>query len=135
MKLKLFFLSILAIFAPIKGAIITVGVLIFSDFILGVLASRTRKEEFTSEKMRRTISKMLIFEACLILAFITEVYLIGGIIPISKIAAGYIGLVEFQSIVENLNEINGSPVFVRLLSLINKKQEDIDDEIDPPAKE
>ena len=43
--LKYFLLSTLAIFAPIKMIIITVGVLIFADLLLGILAARKRNEK------------------------------------------------------------------------------------------
>lgn len=132
MKFKAFLLSLLAVFAPIKGAVITVGILVFSDLILGIWAAIKRKEVISSSKMRNTISKLIIFEICLLLAYLTEIYLIGSLFPISKIAASYIGLVELQSIIENLNDINGSPVFVKLLSLLNKKQDEIKDDTTPP---
>lgn len=128
MKYKLLILSILAVFAPVKSAIISVGVLVFSDLVLGLWAARKRKEAITSAKLRQTISKLVVFEICLMLAFIVEVYLLGGLFPISKLAASYIGMIEFQSIVENLNDINGSPVFIKLIGLLNKKQDDISNE-------
>lgn len=134
MKAKILLLAVLAIFAPIKGAIIAVGVLTFSDLILGIIAAKKRGEKITSGKLRQTVSKLVIFEVCLLLAFITEFYLLGSLLPISKIAAAYIGIVEFQSIVENLNEINGSPVFTRLIKLLNKKAEEEDTNLPPDAK-
>lgn len=133
MKFKAFLLSIIAVFAPIKAAIITVGILVFSDLVTGIWAAKKRGEKITSAKMRNTVSKLVIFEICLLLAFLTETYLVSNFFPISKVAASYIGLVEFKSIIENLNAINGSPVFDKLLSLVNKKEDEQDPTDLPPA--
>lgn len=126
MKLKLFILSILAVFAPAKPMLVTVGVLVIVDLITGILAARKRGEPITSSGLRRTVAKMFIFQAAVLMAFLTETYMTGDLVPVCKIVSAFIGLVEYTSILENLNEINGSPIFQRLIRMLSKKEKDLD---------
>jgi hypothetical protein len=108
-------LSIVALLAPIHAVMLTVGVLIFVDLVLGIWAAIKRKEEIKSSVMRRTISKILIYQLVVISAFLCETYLFGGLIPACKLAASVIGLVELKSILENADSINGEPIFKKLV--------------------
>lgn len=110
-------ISVLAVLAPIKAAMITVGVLIFADLICGLLAAHKRGDKITSAGLRRTATKCFVYQASIITGFLVEKFLIGDIVPVSKIIAGLIGTVELKSLLENLDTINGSPLF---LSLINR---------------
>ena len=109
-------LSILAIFAPIQSVLLTTGVMIFADLITGLMAAYKRSEPITSSGFRRTLVKMFVYEAALMLAFLAEHYL-SDILPFVKLASGMIALVELKSIYENLNSFSGSDL---LKSLIDK---------------
>lgn len=122
-KLKVLALSILAIFAPIKPAIITVGVMVALDLITGVWAANKRKEPITSNGLKQTVMKLMVFQIALITGFLTEKYLTGDLVPITKIIAAFIGLVEYTSMLENLNEINGQPIFKSIIKKIGKDSE------------
>ncbi len=97
----------LAVFAPIKMLLITVGVLIFADALTGIIAAKKRNEEISSAGMRRTVTKMFVYQLAVITGFMLEVYLLGGSIPVSKLVAGFVGTVEFKSMLENATEITG----------------------------
>lgn len=118
-------LSILAVFAPIKALILVAGVLIFSDLITGILAARKRGEKIKSAPLRRTVTKCFVYEAAIILGWLVENYMIEGYIPVSKIAAGVISLVEFTSILENLDAINGTPLFKSLIKKLGSQNDTI----------
>lgn len=105
----------LAALAPIKMVLITVGVLIMADLITGIWAAKKRGEKISSAAMRRTISKMLVYQLSVICGFMLEVYILDSIIPVSKIVAGVIGMVEFTSILENSNSIVGQDIFSTVL--------------------
>lgn len=122
--IKMILLSVAVIFAPIKAALITAGLLITVDLITGILAARKRGEAITSSKLRRTLSKMCIFEAVILLAFLLEKYLMDGVLPMAKIASAYVGIVEYKSILENLNQLNGESLLSGLIKKLNKKEED-----------
>jgi len=99
--------SITAVFAPINSTIITVFILILSDLILGVYAAMKRGEEITSAGLRRTISKLFVYEMVVLTSFLGETYLLGGILPVVKLVAGVIGITEIKSILENSGDITG----------------------------
>lgn len=105
------FLASLAALAPIKAVMITVGILIIADLITGIWAAHKKQEKISSAAMRRTISKMLIYQLSVVCGFLLETYILGGVIPVAKIVAGVIGMVEFKSILENSNYIIGGDLF------------------------
>lgn len=123
MNYKALIASIIAIFAPIKAALITIIILVFVDLILGIMCAVKRGEKITSSGMRRTITKIFIFEMAILAGYLTEMYLMGGHMPLSKVVAAYIGLVEYKSILENLEIINGDSIFNSLLKKLNKRVE------------
>lgn len=109
---------ILSVLAPIKAVIISVGILIVADLITGIWAAIKRKEKIKSSVMRRTVSKMCIYQLAVICGFLLETFLLANAFPVSKIVAGVIGMVEFKSILENSNSIVGGDVFKSILKKI-----------------
>lgn len=105
------FVSALAVFAPIKAILLVTGFLIISDLITGVLAAKKRGEAINSAGLRRTVTKILVYNLAVISGFLVETYMISDIFPISKLIAGVISIVELKSILENLNTINGTNIF------------------------
>jgi phage-related holin len=108
-------ISTFSVLAPIHAVLIAVGVIIFGDLITGVWAAYIRGEKISSAGLRRTISKIFVYNLAIVLGFVIEQYLISNALPISKIAAGLIGVTEGLSIFENLNSIAGNNVFKSLL--------------------
>jgi Bacteriophage holin family len=104
-------LASLAALAPIKMVMITVGILIMADLVTGIWAALKRGEKVSSAAMRRTVSKMFIYQLAVICGFMLETYILDGIVPVAKIVAGVIGMVEFKSILENSNHIVGGDLF------------------------
>lgn len=100
-------ISALAIFAPIQASLVTVLVLILSDMITGILAARKRNEPITSAGLRRSLSKLAIYEFTLCISYVAEHFLMADQLPAMKIIAGMIGMVELKSVLENVNEISG----------------------------
>lgn len=119
--------SAVAVFAPIKATIITVGIVIAVDLITGIFAARKRGETITSAALRRSLSKALIYQTAVLTGFLIETYLMGNSIPITNIVGGLIGSVEALSIYENLNTISGTKLFSSLISILgsaNDKKSD-----------
>ena len=61
--------------------------------------------------MRRTISKIFIYQLAVVTGFMLETYILDSVLPVAKIVAGVIGMVEFKSILENSNHIVGGDIF------------------------
>lgn len=119
-------ISISAIFVPIKELFLVTLVLIVVDLISGMLAARKKGLSIRSAGIRRTVSKLLVYFTAIGVGFLIEQFMLEGFIPVSKIAAGLISVVEGKSIFENLDTINGSPVFkalVQKLGSVNDIQE------------
>jgi hypothetical protein len=116
-------ISLLAVLAPIQAVMITVGTLIMFDLITGVAAALKRGEKVSSAALRRTISKMFIYNICVVSGFIFEKYLMGDFIPVTKIIASTIGAVDLKSIVENADVLNGSPIFVSLIKALGSQND------------
>ena len=105
-----------AALAPIKAVMITVGILIFADAASGMYAAWKRGEKISSAAMRRTLSKMFIYQGVVICGWLLEANLIDHLLPVAKICAGAIGMVEFKSILENANDIMGVDIFKTVIS-------------------
>lgn len=122
------FIASLAALAPIHMVMITVGFLIFADLVTGIWAALKRGEKVSSAALRRTVSKIVIYQLAVISGFLLETYLIDGLMPVAKIVAGVIGMVEFKSILENSNHIVGGDLFKLV---IQKLGSDNDPKIKP----
>ena len=110
-------ISMFAIFAPIQSTLITVVALIAIDLVTGLMASRKQGQPITSAALRRTITKIFVYEMAVMVAFITQKYMVPDLLPLVKMASTMIAVVELKSIYENLNIISGEEL---LKSLIEK---------------
>jgi phage-related holin len=108
-------IAILAIFAPIQPMLLSTFGLILADLLTGIIAARKRSEPINSKGLQRTIGKLFIYEIAIICAFIAQHFLMSDSIQITAIIAGYIGLTETVSILENLNTISGTNLLQSVL--------------------
>ena len=104
-------------FAPITAALAGLGVLIFADVITGCKAAKVRGEEIQSNRMARTVSKIIFYSIAIILSRVMEVVFI-DFIPVAQITAGYIAIVEFKSNIENIGSITGVDIWKHLMKKI-----------------
>lgn len=111
----------IAALAPIHAVMITVGVLIFADLITGIWAARKKNEEFSSARLRDSISKIAIYQLVIITGYLVETHLIHNLVPVTKLVAGVIGMVEITSLIENANKILGQNMFGILLDKLGSK--------------
>lgn len=124
--LETLLLACIAVFAPIKAAILTVVVLVIADLITGMLAAKKRGEKITSAGIKRTVGKVLLYETALCLGFIVQQYLTGDILPASKLVSAIIGLAELKSVLENLDSLSGTSLYKVLLSRIVSSQQTLE---------
>lgn len=108
-------IATLAALSPIKPVMVTTLVLIFADLIFGIWAAKKRGEAITSAGLRRTVTKLLVYQICIIAAFLVQTYMTGDIIPLVKLVAGMIGLVEIKSILEGSKDILGMDLFQEII--------------------
>jgi hypothetical protein len=121
--------AILAVFAPIKMILITTIVIVFGDLITGLIAAHKRGEPLKSAGLRRTVTKLAIYLSAICVGFLVETYMLEGYLAVSKIVAGLIGVVELKSLLENLDSINGSPLFKSLIKKLGSVNDDIKEDV------
>jgi phage-related holin len=117
-SLKTLAIAIIAVFAPAQAMILSSLALVLIDLITGVMAARKQSVPITSGGLRRTISKLFIYELAILLGFLTQTYLTGEHIPVASIISGFIGLTELTSCLENLNIIGGNNLLKVILDKI-----------------
>lgn len=122
--IKASFITLLAVFAPIKGMVLTVLALVLADLITGVWAAYKLQQPITSAKLRTTVSKLIIYLVAVCVGFLVETYLIDALLPVSKLIAGAIGMVELTSLLENANKILGTDIFKALISKLGSANKD-----------
>jgi phage-related holin len=120
-----FFLAIFTFFAPIHTLIAVVFALLIIDLLTGIAAARKRGERISSAGLRRTMSKILIYETAIVVGFLLQ-HLLGNLFPVANIVAAGFAVVEGTSLFENLNTISGKDLFraaiVKLGSVNDSKQ-------------
>jgi len=112
----------LSLLAPIHVLMISVGFLIAADLVTGVAAAIKRGDKITSKALSRTIYKCLGYQLAVISGFALE-FLVPGGLPIAKLIAAAVGLVEGKSLLENVKAITG----VDLTSVLAKVQQKRDE--------
>ena len=112
--------SIVAIFAPIQSLLITTAVMIAADLITGIIAARKRGEAITSSGLRRTISKLFVYEFAILMAYLAEHYM-SNALPFVKMASSMVSLVELKSIYENLSTIGDQDLLKSLISQLGSE--------------
>ena len=125
--LKALAVATLGIFAPVVAVMAVTGFLIFADMITGIMAALKRGEKITSSAMRRTVSKMCIYHIVILAGFLVEVYMMGGVVPISKMAAVAIGTTELLSILENASTVLEQDIFTKIKQFLGSKNDQKDD--------
>ena len=124
MKLKAYLsallLSIVGIFSPIVPLMLTVGFLIATDFFFALWKAYKRKEKITSRKMYNTVPKIFIYNLMIISVFLLEKYIIQSGVPIEKVAATAIGLVETKSICESFYSLTGIDLMDKFKDLFSR---------------
>lgn len=127
--------ALVAILAPAKALLLSVGFLIIADLITGIWAAYKRGEKIKSSAMRRTVSKLVIYNLAVISGFLVETYMLENIFPVSKIVASVIGLVELKSILENANSILGQDLFKTVIAKLGSQNDELRDQIKAQIKE
>lgn len=110
-------ISTLAVFAPTGPTLIAMFAMVAVDLVTGLMRAHATGQKIESNGLKRTVIKLVAYELAVVLAFVCERWLTGDLLPLVKMAAGACGLVEFLSVLENLNVLsNGAlrPLLDRL---------------------
>lgn len=98
------------------------------DLVTGCIAAKKRGETLKSSGFRRTTTKLAVYLTAIIVGFLVEKYMLGDFLAVSKLVAGIISIVETKSLMENLDQINGSPLFKGLIKRLGSVNDEISGE-------
>lgn len=129
-QLKHLMIPIIAFLAPIKPLIILVGLFIAADTITGVWKSKVNKIPISSRALSAIISKMLLYQACVLLFFGLETYILTDFIQIfshiplllTKLVATVLVGIEITSINENFKAATSLSLWDRIKQLLRRAQ-------------
>jgi hypothetical protein len=127
LKGKVWFLAGLAVFLPIKELMLTIGFLVASDMVVGIWKALKLKQRIRSRRMSDTVTKLLLYQIAIMSGFLIETFIISELIPITKLVATVIAVIEFKSIVESIESVTGKDLWSKLKTIISRKSEDITD--------
>lgn len=127
----------LAFIMPIQGILITVGLSIFADTVIGLWKAAKLKQTITSRKLSQIISKMLLYESTVILFYAIDFYMLNDLmllvfttpLLLTKVVALTLVSVEVYSMDENFKLVKGKGLFDAFKSLVARAK-DIKDETD-----
>lgn len=134
-KIRVLLSIIIAFIATIKPLMIVVGLFIVIDTITGIYKVFKTKEKFSSRKLSRTISKMVLYLACIILIFSLDKLLLGELISsfvtvqffTTKVVAMFLVTVELISIRENIKAATKVDIWKKFKGLLRRVKEEKDE--------
>ena len=134
------FAGLLLFFTPIHGLVITVGMIVILDTFTGIFKSVKLRgwRSIRSRILSNIISKMLLYEICIILLFPIDKFLINELLMrlisinyfATKLTCIVIILIEGTSIKENIEEALNVSIWGLLKKILSRAKEikhDIDD--------
>lgn len=134
------FASLALLFVPIHGLLISVGASIILDTFTGVFKSVKLNgwRSIKSRKLSNVISKMALYEICILLLFVIDKYVLNEFIKhafgfdfmFTKVCSIVLIFVELVSIKENIEESFDIKIWLLLKKAFNRAKEiknDIDE--------
>ena len=134
-KIRILLSVVIAFIAPIKPLLIVIGLVICIDTISGIYKVFKTKEKFSSRKLSRTISKMVLYLGSIILIFILDKYLLGEVVKIfttvdlfpTKTWTMFLVGVELLSIRENIKAATKVDIWEKFKSILRRAKEEKDE--------
>ena len=135
LKGKFWLLGIITIFLHIKELMITIGFLVGADMVVGIWKALKIGQRIRSRRMSDSVTKMMLYQLAIVSGFLIETYIIEQLIPITKLIATVIAIIEFKSIVESIEAVTGKDLWGKIKTLIGRKSEDLSNTMnDEPTK-
>ena len=134
-KLKLYSTKLMAIilsfFLPIVGILILIAASVILDTITGIWKAKKLKQPITSRRLSAIISKILLYEATVMLFFAMDKFLLNDIVIsffsidllTTKVLALTMVSIEVISINENYKAVKGIDLWASLKNLFARAKE------------
>ena len=122
---------ILSFFLPIVGILILIAASVILDTITGIWKAKKLKQPITSRRLSAIISKILLYEATVMLFFAMDKFLLNDIVMqffsiellTTKILALTMVSIEVISINENYKAVKGIDLWASLKNLFARAKE------------
>ena len=122
---------ILSFFLPIVGILILIAASVILDTITGIWKAKKLKQPITSRRLSAIISKILLYEATVMLFFAMDKFLLNDIVMqffsiellTKKILALTMVSIEVISINENYKQVKGIDLWASLKNLFARAKE------------
>lgn len=131
--IQYFIASVLLLFAPIHGLLIAVASAIVLDTITGIFKSIKINgwKSVRSRKLSNIVSKMLLYEICVLFLFLMDKYLLNEFIMhafgfeymFTKICAILLMFIELVSIKENIEESFKVDLWLMMKKILSRAKE------------
>ena len=123
--------SILSFFIPVYDIVILVGCAIVLDTLTGVWKSIKVGDKITSRKLSSIVSKMLLYEATVLLFFMIDTFILNdivkGLFSVDLLTTKILGLtlvsIEVVSINENYKKVMNVDLWASLKQLFSRAKE------------
>ena len=122
---------IFSFFLPIAGILGLLFTLILADTATGIWKAKHLKEKITSRKLSTIISKVLLYELCVILFYLIDYFILNDIIltffsvplMLTKVLALVLASIEIMSISENWRVVKGINLYQSAKLLFSRAKE------------
>lgn len=122
---------VLAFLTPVIPLMLTVGAAIAIDTVCGIIKAKKLKDSITSRKMSKLISKLVLYQAAIVLFFCIEKFVLSDIIGIitqinlilTKLVATTLLFIEGTSINENYQAITGVSIWKKFKDMLARAKE------------
>ena len=123
--------SILSFFVPVGNILILVGCAIILDTLTGIWKSIKTGQQITSRKLSSVISKMLLYQATVLLFYMLDVFILNEIViaffNVPLLTTKILGLtlvsVEIVSINENYKKVMNIDLWSSLKNMLSRAKE------------
>jgi hypothetical protein len=136
--LQYLFVSLVTFFLPIQGLLIAVGAAIALDTCTGLYKASKTGVPIISKRFRAVISKMLVYELCMVFIYCIDYHLLSEFFNIwfsvslffTKVCSLVLILAELISIKENIEEAHKFKFLQKIRSVLKTSKEIKDDVTD-----
>lgn len=122
-KIKLLIIYVITVLTPVFPALLWLGILMFLDLITALLKAKKQNDEITSGKLKNSATKALLYFVVVIAAHIMDSQFFASVewLPAkaAQLAAGFLAVIEFKSLLENVSGILGMPLLQFFKDKIN----------------
>lgn len=107
--------------ASVQNELMAILFLILVDTATGIWAAvKQDRKSFNSKKLRKVVSKIIVYVTAILVVKVTEDYL-SGTIPWEEVVTGVLSAIEVTSILENMSKILGYDLVGKVRDKINEK--------------